>query len=598
MDSTALHTTVNRISDRTFAWMLAGMSMLWNLAVGAQGFDMLDEGWSLTAYQQVFSDPESVSYQFLYYLTDIIGGAWELAFGCGGIYAYRVLTAILLTINALLAFHLMRPYMPRSALLLGILASYACSDYGIMVFYHNYLTALLATVAVCLMVRALTTHSLPCMTAAAAVIAINIFSRLPNVSFLALLLVLIPYYIYNGAPKTLRMAAAAALGLPLGVALVVAVMLLIGHNHLPIFLQAIADGNSAASDPGSSHNLAAMAATYLRIYCHVFTHGIFSNTYTVYQLGTPLFLAVILCRRYPPALVYMATLILLAMHLQPLGSDFGIQNMGENSIYLATPFAFGIVARWLKANHCQPDSHSSQRSQCLTDTPVSHSSQRSQCLTDSPVSHSGQRSQCLTDTQSPKHFTAFTHNLPSSLYPTLSHLAILFALLFILRGIKHISHQCYFDEGPRTQKRFLPDNPLATTFTTAENCRQLNDILHHIQPYVKPGDTILCFQNMPALHYLTRTRPYLRNAWPWSYDPGNMDRKFRDAQQRHTKLPVVIREKTMVPRWTVPYPAWDDTHSTDNYFHKNHKVQLIQQFLATHHYTVVWQNDVCQLLIP
>ena len=546
MNFASPHRIDEDISDRTFAWILVGMSMLWHLIIGAQGFDMLDEGWSLTGFQQTFSDPESVGYQFLYYLTDVVGGAWNLLFGRGGIYAFRVLTAIVLTINSLLVWLLMRPWLPRWAILLGILASFACSYYGIMVFYHNYLTALLATCAVCAMVRALTAHSLLWMTVAGAVIGINIFSRLPNVSFLGLLLVLIPYYIYNSAPKTLRMAAAAMVGLLLGVALVFALMVLLGHNHLSIFLQVIDDGLSAAYDPDSSHNLGSMAATYLRVYLHVFTLGIFSNTYTVYQLGSIVCLWVILSRRYPPALVYMATLVLLVMHLQPLGSDFGIQNMGENSIYLATPFVFGIVAKWLKDMQCPPWA---------------------------------------------AHYTAF-------LRPSLSCLAVLCALLFILRGVKNIANQCYFDEGPRTEKRFLPDTPLATTFTTAENCQQLNVILHHLAPYVKPGDTILCFQNMPALHYLTQTRPYLRNAWPWSYDPGNMARKFREAEQRHTKLPVVVREKTMVPRWTVPYPAWDDTHFTDSYFHKNQKVQLIQQFLAHHHYTVVWENDVCQILIP
>lgn len=43
--------------------------LLYGLLVGFQGFDLCDEGWTMTAYQQIFICPQSVEYNFLYYVT-------------------------------------------------------------------------------------------------------------------------------------------------------------------------------------------------------------------------------------------------------------------------------------------------------------------------------------------------------------------------------------------------------------------------------------------------------------------------------------------------------------------------------------------------
>ena len=42
--------------------------LLYGLLVGFQGFDLCDEGWTMTAYQQIFICPQSVEYNFLYYV--------------------------------------------------------------------------------------------------------------------------------------------------------------------------------------------------------------------------------------------------------------------------------------------------------------------------------------------------------------------------------------------------------------------------------------------------------------------------------------------------------------------------------------------------
>ena len=46
-----------------------------------QGLDVFDVGFSLTSYQEIFNDPESVSFSSFLWLTNIIGGVWLLLFG-------------------------------------------------------------------------------------------------------------------------------------------------------------------------------------------------------------------------------------------------------------------------------------------------------------------------------------------------------------------------------------------------------------------------------------------------------------------------------------------------------------------------------------
>ena len=84
---------------------------------------------------------------------------------------------------------------------------------------------------------------------------------------------------------------------------------------------------------------------------------------------------------------------------------------------------------------------------------------------------------------------------------------------------------------------------MATTLTTKQKAEAVDVLLIHSANYIKEGDYVLFFQNMATLHYLTRTKPYLYNPWPWTYDADNMERQFLRAEKERDTLPVVIREK-------------------------------------------------------
>ncbi len=524
--------------DKTFGLFIILITFLYHAVVGIQGFDMYDEGWSLTGFQQIYSAPESVEYLFLYYLTNIVGGLWNFFFGFGGIYSFRILASMVISLTAYVIWLMLRDHVNRWCILSGLLMAYFSNYYGIMVFYHNYLSTLLTACSMLFLFKALTLDTPKWIFLSGLVVGLNIFVRLPNIVLLALVLLLIPYYLHTrDRKKTIKLFLYSAAGVAVGIILVFGLMAALGH--IEIFTSAIQGGFSASDDAESTHNLGTMVSRYLSVYAIIFTQGILNNTYTIYLIGTITSCWIILSRRYPISTVYLACLSLLYLHLLPLGSDYGVHNMGENCLYLAAPFTLGFLAKELNSMTAAPS------------------------------------------------------------LKTLSQVILwLLVVLFIARGGKHIMMECYFDEGNRLEKTYKPDTPLATTYTTKENCDQLDIIMEALSHYVKPGDELLCFQNMPMIHFLTQTRPYLKNPWVWSYDPSNMELHFQEAEQSGKQLPVLVREKTMIVYWTKPYPNWDNPHAENSYLHKNKKIALIQQFIHKHQYHVVWENDICQILLP
>ena len=528
---------MNTHQERFFTYLIILSSLIYHAIIGLQGFDMADEGWSLTGHQQIFNDPESVEYLFLYYLTHLIGGVWNYLFGWGGIYSFRLLTSIVLTLTSLIIWRLLRPYFNSWSIVVGIWASFFCSYYGIMIFYHNYLSAFLSVCAATTLFKAVKNYDWRWMIISGIILGCNVFARLPNISLITLVFLLIPFYIYNrNINKAIFLLLSGSGGFLIGLVFIILRMLLLGHVH--IYMNAINSGLSASSSADSTHNLGTMAITYLNVYKSIFTTGYHNNTHTIYLLCSLGWLWVVCSQRYNREYVYIATIAIIILHTLPIGSDFGINNMGENSLYLAVPILTGFV--WKEIN----------------------------TISDIRLHRCG------------------------------SVIAIILIAFFYIRGAKQILYQCYFDDGPRWKKTYMIDATLATTFTTERKRLLLNSLLHELSKYTKKDDYVLCFQNSPSLHFLTCTRPYLYNPWVWTYDSKNMEYQFQRAEQEHSQLPVIVRDKSIMPQWYKYDPNWNNVFAEETYLHKNKKIKLFNDFVIRHHYNLIWENEVFQILLP
>lgn len=223
----------DKMQERTFITISMTAIALFHIILGVQGFDMCDEGWVLSGFQQIFNDPKSIQYLFLYYLSEYVGGVWDVLWGGCGIFGFRVLTAICITLSSYFVYKMLRPIVNRWCILTGLFLVYLCAGYGIMVFYHDYLTTLLSVGASSCMLKSLLQSDRKWIFASGILVGINVFARLPNLSLSLLILCLIPYHIYKrDMTDTLRMLTSGVLGFAVGVVAVILLMLFSGHYDI------------------------------------------------------------------------------------------------------------------------------------------------------------------------------------------------------------------------------------------------------------------------------------------------------------------------------------------------------------------------------
>jgi hypothetical protein len=163
-------------------------------------------------------------------------------------------------------------------------------------------------------------------------------------------------------------------------------------------------------------------------------------------------------------------------------------------------------------------------------------------------------------------------------------------VLYAGYGLSAVSKYAYFDGGSRLEKRYRATNDKFTVFTARQKALIIDELLSALTPFVKQGDYLLCFESLPMLHYLTETKPYMGNSWPWTYDPANFRRHLEEAEGS-LPLPVIVRQKCqpILGNWTVPDTS---DKSTDSFLYKQARIDCMEQFIKKHGYTIVWENEL------
>ena len=90
------------------------------------GFEILDSGFHLTAFDNIFDAPDSISYNFMYYLTNVIGGGMLKLFPNLGILGFRMVGAVMVDIALILIFCVLRKDIPVIHLLIGAVLVVVC----------------------------------------------------------------------------------------------------------------------------------------------------------------------------------------------------------------------------------------------------------------------------------------------------------------------------------------------------------------------------------------------------------------------------------------------------------------------------------------
>jgi hypothetical protein len=553
------------------------LTVIYELILSFQGFDLCDEGAALTVYQQIFKCPGSVEYQFVYYLGGIVGGVWNIFFGFGGILSFRILTVIVLVLTVYFTCQSLKEFIKPIVIPIAASLVLLLNNYGIMVFFHDYLTALLAAITVYFLLRGLNLNRPWYLFIAALFCGINIFTRIPNITLLALGFLLFIDYSYHKNNRLLgRNILFCIAGLLAGIAAVFLLMFLLGHEKIfaqTVFDNLLSKGSSSDSPHQFNKLLAIYWSNYYQIFIYlsifIFTLAFFSFIYRFYKhkwekgivilLYSVIIIAFSLfafnCEKYyavilfpvilscyvdrknkPLILLNFASLIVL--FCMPLGSDVGVLNMGYFSVWLATFTAVAHVYRFIR-------------------------------------------------------WEMRKHNSSYRLF------FVVFYVMYCIYGLYVVSRNAYNDRGPRWEKLFRAQNDKFTVFTSKEKAKAMDVLLSELGKYVHKGDYLLCYESLPMVHYLTETKPYIGNPWVWVYDANNFIRHLKKSEET-IPLPVVVRQKCQPigGYWTTPAPVIEPSDPVYKSFYSDERTNGFEKFLKDNLYLIAWENELFQIYLP
>ena len=515
-----------------FVLLFQSLNIFW-------GFELLDSGFHLTAFDNIFDAPDSVSYNFMYYLTNVIGGIIMNLFPGIGVFGFRVVGALFIDLSIFLIFFCLRKEIPVIHILLGSILV-VVSYFWPYSFNNGILSCFLYVCALLVLYKGLERGNAVLVILSGTIVGINIFSRAPNVLGIGLaLLILCRRWIED---REVNFDWESALRFLFGVIIgvVFSLLLIIFLGHFSAFKEVLGVLFLKGTSSSDGHSLWNIIWTQIYFYLTavVFMALFFSISYfnrkqrdriwrllfvavASFVVFYHVYLNLYLIKGYEPlwalcvagcvicimkrnSLSLLASIALFMLIVEILGSGSG-NNHGSLPALLAAPIAsYTLINR--------------------------------------------------------KNFV---------------FVAVACMALF-LKVIKQGNH---FDFGPLSQKQyFINVAECSMIRTTAERAEVMNKTLPALKRYVHPKDTLLVFGSAPMVNYLTHTRPAGGMCWPGE---GFFIKPFESApkiliHKFDNGFSEPVRQTRGIP--------------TGN--------QMIDSYMQDHQYKIVWENPYFILLFP
>lgn len=574
---------VMNMQERLFVFLFLLSVFLLNEVLGVSGIDMTDEGFLLSAYQQMFNDPQSTGMMSCYN-TLLLGGLWNVLFGKLGIIGFRMFAALLMTIISAFVYYLCREVVGRWWIFIGLIMVFLGGKY-IFVFHYNHTSALVSIIIAFFLFKSVTKNNAWYMLMAGVSLGFGVLFRVPNICMCAFILILVPYYIHSRDFKLLmRMFGFAVLGFVIGMVINLGLVVALRHQE---YLIASFTGLFASLDSAEDkHGMMNLIITYvdqfksllrymsiiaiwpimLWFVCKYETNNRLKKfgvillsacfVYTIYdlcsendasaihlQLLYPICCAILLLtalkRREDAKVHYIITLSFLTMFVLPLGSDYGVHTVGAYSMYLAMPLSIGFL--WREIHLLAPEYKKVFRSVVIVSMLM----------------------------------------------------VLMLTSYYTLRG-------CYRDSGFRFRMTAsVKESVVPTTLTKPERALKLDTVLMHIKPYVNSQTQLLAYPGIPMINYMSGTIPYLDNSWI-GIVPFEIYRDKLDYAASNKELPIIVIEKTKIlDLWYVPNEDWHSVlDCKDGHPSIEEKNILLDKFINDHQYRIEYDDGCFQVLIP
>lgn len=560
---------------RATMWGTTFFAVIYYLIVSLQGLDFADEGFSLTFYQNIYTHPADVEYLFLYYLTGLIGGIWEMLFGWMGTYGYRILFSITSGCIVLTTFAILKPYFKTSTIFLGAIACTLWPGLCLYYFNHDCLTILLFLLTVYAMTKGLRGNKYGWWIMGFLLI-VNGLTRLPN--WALCILIFTPLveathsgHYYNAGKNTLRIVG----GMAIGAAAIFLLMCLL--QHFTLWLSAVSSLFVMSGDTSDTHGIKNLIASYSYTYKGIFTSALYGllicmiyiiaskhikikgsklivgvicsalfyalldrNIYAMWGAVTAASLIYAYINRYNSTYLILALSALVALIIIPLGGD-SYANICNSCMWLGMPMLIDLIRRPIKCNINIDDNRHYNYSIVIDST------------SSRPIQ-------------------------------------LMAGIAFIFYVATH--SVCYFDNGSRLLKTHRPEiATAATTFTSQERAQLTDHIVKVTLQHRTSGNYLLVFDNAPMLHYLTGMQPYLGSPWSTFWGTEMFSQQLFDAEHSSRQLPLIA----------IPHFFYRDLSRTDYLSALEHpelhqKALLLADFIKRNGYDEAYSDPYITLL--
>ncbi|MEK9184583.1 MAG: hypothetical protein AAB866_00240 [Patescibacteria group bacterium] len=521
-----------------------------------QGLNFSDEGNSLTNYRLIFSNPESIKDTFGTWGASVIGGLWLLFFGKFGLVGVRFAGALVSILTIIIAYFILKEYIEKKILLLGILISFLFSYHFLttIILGYNNLSILFFVAAIFFLVRGLNNNSIASIFTAGFILSFNIFVRLPNVLGLLFIFVIS----FNAYIKGIRVREhlkqyfVFIIGIFINFAVVYLAMKFLDHGYYYVeSIKYLIGATQINHGPYTSQGLVFLT---LKGYFSMFGNAALMLSLIIFSIFACLKLDRV--SRFIKWFLLPPFLYVLLIKYNLIGIP-----IGGRMASLLTGISYAILAMSVFSREEDKNLRTIAflMLTLFVIIPLGSGAGHVNALYLIPIAF--------------PIAINYIHGIRRN-DEALGTIKRFVLVAFILYALTNAFAFSYDD----SYNRFLLDTKvnsphLKGIFTTKEKANPLNELLLEMPKYVQRGDTILVAWIAPIIYYLTETKPYFPHPWTEIYSRDQV-KNFLEDNQKDRALPVVVRY---------------------NYANKHEYDDILYEFFKRNSYEKKWSNRVYEI---
>ena len=236
-------------------------TIIYRLLMSLQGVDNTDVGFCNTFYQAIFKSPDSNEFNYIYYLTGLVGGIWEYYFGKFGLVGFRFLETMTLAASIYMLYSIYKEKMSKNQSVAAIGLS-MLFPVIIVTFHYDTLSYLFITVSAYMYSKSFVrSNPYIWLFFSGIFIGLNFFARIVNLSFC--ILALIPLFINNLPIKQKAQLCISMIGgMIVGATIIIIIMVLCGH--ISYYLAGLNEAFATLDRTNATHSKGEMIFRYIK----------------------------------------------------------------------------------------------------------------------------------------------------------------------------------------------------------------------------------------------------------------------------------------------------------------------------------------------